>query len=102
MNNASRDPWLFHAESYNRKNVLLTRKYIIQIYKICKLIYPSGFHASGYGKWRSRGTRATQCPGREYQFNTCLYENDGAFRIAKERSRNDVHPKRSRRTPSLA
>jgi hypothetical protein len=26
-------------------------------------IRPSGAHVSGYGKWRSRGTRATQCPG---------------------------------------
>jgi hypothetical protein len=54
----------------------------------------------GGGVFPSHNLQNVLC--REYQFNTCLYENDGAFRIAKERSRNEVHPKRSIRTPSLA
>jgi hypothetical protein len=31
---------------------------------------PSGTHVSRYGKWRSRGTRATQCPVRGYSWAT--------------------------------
>jgi hypothetical protein len=34
-----------------------------KIFKELNIYPPSGAHVSGFGKWRSRGTRDTQCPG---------------------------------------
>jgi hypothetical protein len=34
-----------------------------KIFKELNIYPPLGAHVSGYGKWRSRGTRDTQCSG---------------------------------------
>jgi hypothetical protein len=46
-----------------RKTKTLRNSGYYKTRNIYTLYLTSGAHVSGYGKWRSRGTRATQCPG---------------------------------------